>query len=218
MIFHYKPLPKWILHAVLLSSVTVVAIGCQPQSPIVNSSPTNSVEVSTPKPVSQSQAIYRSDRFNFQFSYSAKDFVVDTPSIPANEQNSTLANIEIWTQEDGQAIRSGKYEGGTEYPPNVRVTVFGNPQNLPLGKWVQQKNNFAAPGEFKNATIAGQNAIAFQSEGLYANKHIAFNSPDDSQIIVVTFSDVNNVGNDSIYQRAFQDVVNSFTFVNKKKA
>ncbi len=220
---HYKQLKKWILHPVLMGLVAVMTIACKPESSTVSSSPASPVltdevslsKSSTPKPVPQDQAIYRSDRFGFQFSYSLKDFVVnDAAATPASKDDSPLAAIDIWTQEHSQAIRSGTYEKGTEYPANVRVTVSSNPQRLPLQKWVQQNNQFAVTREFKDATVAGQKAIAFQSSGLYENEHFAFSSPNGSNIITVTFSKINYGDHDAIYQKAFKQVVNSFTFID----
>ena len=62
-------------------------------------------------------------------------------------------------------------------------------------------------------TVAGQRAIAFQSSGLYENEHVVFASPDGSQIVTVTFSKINYGDRDAIYQKAFEQVRNSFTFV-----
>ncbi|MBF2004015.1 MAG: hypothetical protein IGS49_00680 [Chlorogloeopsis fritschii C42_A2020_084] len=221
MVVNYRQLKKLVLHSVALGLVVAGAIACQPESPIVSSSPASAAsnrevsqsKPSTPKPVPQNKAIYKSDRFGFQFSYPSNIFVVDDKTKIPSSNNAPLAAIQIWTQEHAKKIGSGAYEGGTEYPANVSVTVANNPQKLPLQKWVKQSNQFGVTRAFKDTKIAGQNAIAFQSSGLYENEHVVFTSPNGSNIIVITFGKTGYGNNDAIYQKAFDQVVNSFTFL-----
>lgn len=212
-----KQLKKGILHPVLMSLVAVGTLACQST---INSSPTTqaiaketvAVEKSTPKVAAQKPGTYRSDRFGFRFSYSPKDFVIDGRiSTPRNNVDGPLIAIDIWTKQHAQKIREGAYEGGTEYPANVQVAVYNNPRKLPLQKWVQQSNQFTASRDFKPARIARQTGIKFQSSGLYEQENVVFNSPKDSRIILVSLSK-NGSNNDAIYRRAYQQVVNSFTF------
>lgn len=193
--------------------IVTTTIACQSQSlPKVTSSEN---PIPAANLVSQKQAIYRSDRYGFQFSYSPKDFVVDEKTNKPSSKDNLLATIDIWTHQHAKKIRSGAYEGGTEYPANVSVRVSRNPQKLPLQKWIQQSNQFGITRTFKNTKIAGQNAIAFQSSGLYENENIVFSSPKNSNIIVITFAKTNYGNNDAIYKKAFEQVVNSFAFVGK---
>jgi len=211
-----KQIKQWILQPILMSLVVVGTIACQST---VSSSSTSAKQVvsldkSTPKPVPQDQAIYRSDRFRFRFSYSLKDFVIDNKiSTPRNNVDSPLAAIDIWTKQHAQKIRTGAYEGGTEYPANVQVAVYNNPRKFSLQKWVKQSNQFSATRDFKSAKIAGQTGVKFQSSGLYENENVAFISPKDSRIIVVSLSKTGYGNNDAIYRRAYQQVVNSFAFL-----
>ncbi|MBD2449606.1 hypothetical protein H6G76_21030 [Nostoc sp. FACHB-152] len=215
-----KQLKKWILHPVLITLVTVGAIACQST---VSSSPTNqaiatevnSLEKSTSKPVAQNQGTYRSDRYHFRFSYSPKDFIIDNQiSTPRNNIDAPLAAIDIWTKQHAQKIRAGAYEGGTEYPANVQVAVYNNPRKLSLQKWIQQSNQFTVSRDFKPGRIAGQTGLKFQSSGLYEHENVAFISPKDSRIIVVSLAK-NGSNNDAIYRKVYQQVVNSFAFLNK---
>ncbi|WP_315790270.1 hypothetical protein [Fischerella sp. JS2] len=212
MIAHYQRLKKWVLHPVVLGLIITTTIACQSQSlPKVTSSET---PLPATKIVSQ-QAIYQSDRYGFQFSYSPKDFVVDEKTNKPSSKDNLLTTIDIWTQQHAKKIRSGAYEGGTEYPTNVSVRVYRNPQKLPLHKWVQQSNQFGITRDFKNTKIAGKNAIAFQSSGLYENENIVFPSPRSTDIIVIQFAKINYGNNDAIYKKVFEQVVNTFTFVGK---
>ncbi len=213
----YKQIKQWILQPILMSLVAAGTLACQST---VSSSPTNQaiakpvvlLDKSTPKPVAQ-QAIYRSDRFRFRFSYS-KDFVIDNQiSTPRNNVNTPLTAVDIWTKQHAQKIRAGAYEGGTEYPANVQVAVYNNPRKFSLQKWVKQSNEFTGSRDFKSAKIAGQTGVKFQSSGLYENENVAFISPKDSRIIVVSLSKTGYGNNDTIYRRAYQQVVNSFAFL-----
>jgi hypothetical protein len=208
-----KQLKKWILHPVLIS-LAAVGIACQStiSSPPISQAIAKEivVEKSTAKP-----GTYRSDRFHFRFSYDPKEFVIDNKiSTPTNNVDSPLVAVDIWTKQHAQKIRAGAYEGGTEYPANVQVAVYDNPRKLPLQKWVQQSNQFTGSQNFKPAKIAGQTGIKFQSSGLYEHENVVFISLKDSRIIVVSLSK-NGGNNDAIYRRAYQQVVNSFAFVNK---
>jgi hypothetical protein len=172
------------------------------------------LEKSTPKIVAQNQGIYRSDRFRFRFTY-PQDFVIDRNiTTPSNSVGSALATIDIWTKQHAQKIRTGAYEGGTEYPPNVNVRVYNNPKKLPLQNWVKQSNQFSQTRDFRTARIAGQTGIKFQSDGLYASENVVFVNPRDSRIIVIAFSKIGG-NHDVIYRRAYQQVINSFAFVNR---
>jgi hypothetical protein len=207
MIAQYQCLKKWVLNPVALGLIVTTTIACQSQSlPKVTSSEN---PIPAANLVSQKQAIYRSDR------YSPKDFVVDDKTNKPSSKDNLLTTIDIWTQQHAKKIRSGAYEGGTEYLANVSVRVYRNPQKLPLQKWVQQSNQFGITRDFKNTKIAGKNAIAFQSSGLYENENIIFSSPRSSNIIVIIFAKTNYGNNDAIYKKAFDQVVNTFTFVGK---
>ncbi|BBD59047.1 hypothetical protein NIES2109_18260 [Nostoc sp. HK-01] len=215
----YKQIQQLILPPILMSLIAVGTLACQSK---ISSSPSSqtiatsvvSLEKSTPKAVAQVPGIYRSDRFRFRFSYSTKDFVIDNKiSTPRNNVASPLASVDIWTKQHAQKIRAGAYNGGTEYPANVQVAVYNNPRKFSLQQWVKQSNEFTGSRDFKSAKIAGQTGVKFQSSGLYENENVAFISPKDSRIIVVSLSKTGYGNNDAIYRQAYQQVVNSFTFL-----
>ncbi|MDZ8080215.1 MAG: hypothetical protein RMX35_14240 [Nostoc sp. DcaGUA01] len=218
---NYNQFKKWILHPIMMGLLAVGTIVYKTETSFSLTNPAIAAEVvslekSTPKPARKEQAIYRSDRFHFQFSYSLPDFVVDNNiTTPNNNVNSPLTAVDIWTHKHAEKIRAGEYAGGTEYPANVRIAVYTNRGKLPLQKWVKQNNDFYAPREFKTAKIAAQTGFKFKSSGLYENEHVTFISPKDSRIIVITISKTGYGNNDAIYQRAYQQVVNSFTFLNR---
>lgn len=219
MVIKYN-VKKWILHPIMMGLLAVVTIACKTEMNFSLTNPATaevvSLEKSTPKPARKEHSIYKSDRFGFQFSYSLRDFVIDNKiTTPNNNVNSPLTAIDIWTRKHAEKIRAGEYEGGTEYPANVRVSVYNNRSKLPLQKWIQKNNEFSATREFKTAKIAGQTGLKFKSSGLYENEHIAFINPKDSRIIAITISKTGYGNNDAIYERAYQQVVNSFTLLNR---
>jgi len=217
----FKHLKKQIWQPMLMSLVALGTLACQstissPPTTQAIAQETLAVEQSSSKSVSQKQGAYRSDRFNFRFNYSPKDFVIDNKiSTPRNNVDAPLVAVDIWTKQHAQKIRAGAYEGGTEYPANVQVAVYNNPQKISLQKWIQQSNKFTGGRDFKAAKIAGQTGVKFQSSGLYEHENVAFISPKDSRIIVVSLSKTGYGNNDAIYRRAYQQVVNSFAFLNK---
>ncbi|MDL5056234.1 hypothetical protein [Geitlerinema calcuttense] len=199
-----------LVRFLLFSLVAASAIACQPEEPIANTPPVHSPGNS----ISDGRGIYQSDRFDFQFSYPSDEFTIDeTLTAPNNGAASSLATVDIWTKEHAQKIKSGAYEGGAEYPANVSITVSENPQNLSLRAWVEQSNQFSITRDFQDTTVAGQSAIAFQSSGLYENDHLVFANPDRSEIVTVTFSKIDYGNHDATYQKAFEQVKRSFTFV-----
>lgn len=206
---------KRIVNPILMG---LVVVGAMSHKPVVASSLTAReavrLEKSTPKTVAQNQGVYRSDRFRFRFTY-PQDFVIDRNiSTPSNGVGAPLAAIDIWTKQHAQKIRTGAYEGGTEYPANVSVRVFNNPQKLALQKWVQQSNQFSQTRDFRTARIAGGTGLKFQSDGLYASENVIFVNPRDSRLIVISLFKI-GTNNDAVYRRAYQQVINSFAFVNR---
>ncbi|WP_414755330.1 hypothetical protein [Anabaena sp. CCY 9910] len=208
----YKP----VLNAIIMGLVIVGAISDKPGlASSVTLEEGAKLEIPTPTVVSQSQGVYRSDRFLFRFTYSSKDFVIDNDiSTPSNGIDAPVEALDIWTKQHAQEIRAGAYEGGTEYPANVSIRVYDNPKKLPLQQWVKQSNQFTMSRDFKIARIAGKTGIKFQSSGLYESESVVFINPKDARIIVVSLSK-NSTNDDAVYRRAYQQIVNSFIFVNR---
>lgn len=203
----YQVPQKGILFFIALGVMAGTTIACQPQS-LTNqneaaSSPTVSVQPS-PK-----QGIYRNDRLGFQFRYPQKNFVIDASTKVPPIEPSLIAAIEVWTQQHYDKIKSGAYEGGTEYPANVQIAVYQNPQKLQLQQWIQQSNRFASPKDFTETTVAGRSGVAFQSTGLYEHEHVAIQA-DQAQIILITLSKIGYGNQDATYRTAFDQIVRSF--------
>ncbi|BAY23451.1 hypothetical protein NIES2100_32160 [Calothrix sp. NIES-2100] len=209
---NYQQLPKWILHPVFMGLVVTSAMACI--SVTKSAIGKEVVSLDAPKPIAPDQVGYRSS-LGFGFGYSLNSFVIEEKiSHPRNKLNYPLGTVDIWTNQHAQQILSGEYAGGTEYPANVRISVYRNIRKLPLQKWVQQSNQFVATREFKPAKIAGQNGIKFKSSGLYENEHVIFSHPKDSRIIVMTLSKTGSGNDDASYQTVYQQIVDSFSLIN----
>jgi hypothetical protein len=64
-------------------------------------------------------------------------------------------------------------------------------------------------GEYRTVTVAGQDAIAFESDGLYRNQEVVFPSSNGEDIIVISYAE----GSEG-YEQAFQEIVSTFEFTN----
>ncbi len=202
---------RLMLHRLAVGIVATVAIACQAESPTalptvaVSSAPI--VETAT---IPSGNATYQSDRFGFHFTYADDQFVAKAET-DLGPDVVALEAIQIWTTEHDQEINAGDYEGGTEYPANVSITVQPAPNGLTLQDCVQQSDWFSESRNIKETTVAGQAAIAFQSSGLYEADHVALATPDGAAIVLVTLNKINDdAGNP--YQTLFEQIVSSLTF------
>ncbi|HEY9728736.1 MAG TPA: hypothetical protein V6D50_19985 [Chroococcales cyanobacterium] len=169
------------------------------------SSPNSRVRRQTP----QGQNVYRSTRFGISFNYS-KAYVVDNSD--ENRQpkpGETLQGaIALWHNSDYQALKRHNFQG-SEPPPNISISVYSNPQRLPLS---QLKDTLSIGStNARTITVAGQNAIAYTSDGLYASDNVLLASPDGQRVIRLSRGYL-NASDPS--QQVFQQVVSSFRFNN----
>lgn len=201
---------RLMLHRLAVGVAATVAIACQAEPkplPTVAISPIPVVGTAT---LATGEAIYHNARFGFHFTYPADRFVaIEATDYPPDVE--AVGAIQIWTTQHDRAIKAGEYEGGTEYPANVSVTVQPNPNRLPLKDWVQQTDWLTGTRDITETTVAGQSAIAFQSSGLYEQENVALVSPDAAAIILITLNKTNN-NNDVPYQAVYQQIVASLAF------
>jgi hypothetical protein len=151
---------------------------------------------------------YTSDR-GFQFEYPA-GFVVEAKPPSGAAGDRALEWIDLWTQQDYDGINASVTP--TEFPPNVSVAVQQNPQRLALRDWVLQDSQFTSPDRFTSLTVAGQNAIAFQSTGLYDYENVALTLPTSSDVMVIQLDKDGLPERDAIYRPVFQQIISSLQF------
>jgi hypothetical protein len=198
--------------------MAVLAIACQ-------APPSSTVEATnnpaSPDAIAQSSdssaeteqsdsTVYESDRLGFSFKV-PDGFTVDNSleSAEIEGEFDFRGHIELWSNADYEDVQAGAYEGGTEYPPNVSITVYNNPEQLSPQDWVEGSNRFLRLGEYRTVTVAGQDAIAFESDGLYRNQEVVFPSSNGEDIIVISYAE----GSEG-YEQAFQEIVSTFEFTN----
>lgn len=185
--------------------LAILAMSCTTQtnlSPQADNSssqtPTSTVDQAT------SQTAYTNEKFGFSFSY-PEGYVVDASSenqLPSSDE-SLQSVIEIWKQADYEAIQSANFEGG-EYPPNINIRVYNNVEQLPLEDWKEELSH----DDDRALTVAGQDAIAYTSTGLYESDNVVLSSPD-GQVIRLS---VGYIDASDPMRQVFQEVVSSFTF------
>lgn len=203
-----------ILNRISLSLLAGIAIACQTQSPSITS-PTPTAEVSqpsasSPQPTTQSsQTAYTNEQFGFSFAYPAGYVIDDSYENPSSRNDGLQKMIEVWSAADYQAIQAHQFQG-SEYPPNVNVTVYSNPQKQSLEEWVKSSDRFVATGDVSRQTLAGQDAIAFSSSGLYDNENIVLSTPDSAGIIVINLAK----GGEE-YPQVFEQIKSTFRFTAK---
>jgi hypothetical protein len=208
-----------------LGLLALLAIGCSTTTPAISSQQVNKAETSAPTLIAQStsspnsairkqrsqrQNIYRSAKFGFRFQY-PNGYVVDNSNEnPQPKPGETLQGmIEIWKSADYQAIQARKFEGGTELPPNISITVHSNTNQRPLSYWKDTLSIGSSPA--RAITVAGQEAIAYTSTGLYEFDNVLLLSRDGRRVIRLSRGYLN--ASDPSRQ-AFQQLVSSFRFNN----
>ncbi len=141
---------------------------------------------------------YTSNRFGFRLVWPSGYTIV--PAERLSSQPTPLEVVEIWNQAD--YLNPTEL---TEKPPIISISVYDNPQRLPLAKWKGELSR----NDDRPIAVAGQRAIAYTSTGLYESDNVLFSSPDGRQVFRVQVGYLNK--SDRIRQ-TFQEVVNSFTF------
>ncbi len=197
-----------------LGLLITAAVSCQVQSP-PGSPPMGTrtpTEQSSPVAAAPDSGVYRSDRFGFQFAYPADQFVAKgetefPPEVLAREA------VQIWTLEHDRAIQAGEYEGGTEYPANVSVTVQPNPDRLSATDWIAQSDWFTDVRDIQEQTVAGQRAIAFRSSGLYDMEQVLVPTPNGKHWVLITLNQVGDGDSDARYRQVYDRAIASLTFM-----
>jgi hypothetical protein len=110
----------------------------------------------------------------------------------------------VWTQADYEAIQTNDFEG-TELSANVSLSVYRNRDRLSLQDWVESRSDyFVSPQNYKQQQVANQDAIAFQSTGLYEFDNIVLPSGNGQDMIVISLA--KGSGNEAAYQQAFERI------------
>ncbi|MBW4538698.1 MAG: hypothetical protein KME43_06065 [Myxacorys chilensis ATA2-1-KO14] len=158
---------------------------------------------------STTQKSYTNKQFGFRFSYPTQLALDKTREKKQPRAGETLrSSLSLWPQKVYDSIQAGKYEGGTEYPPSIDVSVHNNPKKLSLVNWA--KGHQPGIQNVRSLKVDGQAGIAYTADGLYASDNVAFYSPN-RQIILLSVGYLNP--KEQPLRSAFRDIVASFQFV-----
>ncbi len=201
--------------AIALSLLTVFTLACSPQtpsgSPTRNGSAVTEPGSASPTPVPM-QNIYTNAQFGFYFEY-PNGYTLDTRNEmqPSTEPDTLQSSVYLWTTEDYELIRSGALEGqGTEYPPNISISVHDNSDSRSLSDWIDPTGALVADKSVvTTASVAGQEAIAYPSSGLYELDNFLLLTPDGRHLIHLR---VEYFDREAPSREAFEQVVASFRF------
>ena len=90
-----------------------------------------------------------------------------------------VKRLVIMQQADYQSVLGGEREGG-EGPASIVVQIYQNSSNLTPREWIERypgASNFPLiTGKINEDDIAGQNAITYEADGLYASRNAVFAS------------------------------------------
>lgn len=171
----------------------------------------NVVSASSTEPATQtnssltnSKNIYKNESLGIRFEYPEGFVVDDTHKQSDTESEMRRGTVEVWTQADYEAMQTNDFEG-TELPANVNLSVYRNRDRLSLQDWVESRSDyFVSPQNYKQQQVANQDAIAFQSTGLYEFETIVLPSRDGQDIIVLRLA--KGSGNEAVYRQAFERI------------
>jgi hypothetical protein len=132
-------------------------------------------------------------------------FVVDDTNKQSDAESQVWrGSVEVWTQADYEAIQTNDFEG-TELPANVNLWVYRNRDRLSLQDWVESRSeSFVSPQNYTPQQVANQDAIAFQSTGLYEFETIVLPNRDGQDMIVISLA--KGSGNEAAYRQAFERI------------
>ncbi|MDJ0675195.1 MAG: hypothetical protein QNJ36_07435 [Calothrix sp. MO_167.B42] len=114
--------------------------------------------------------------------------------------------IKVWLNKDYQAIKgkSQNTESPSHLPSHLSISVEPNPQKLPPEEWVKTNDSFLDPEQFSNKAIAGKQALAFRSSGLFEFEYLIIPNDDGNQMVVISIAE-----GDKQYQKVLNKVTSS---------
>ncbi|MUL37048.1 hypothetical protein [Gloeocapsopsis dulcis] len=145
-------------------------------------------------------ASYINQQFGFRFDQPSS-YIIANPTELSNETNNPLQVLQIWKPKD-YSQRINLFES----PPIISITIYNNPRHLPLESWKDQLSH----NDVRPVIVAGQQAIAYTSTGLYESDNVLFSSADGRYVFHLKgeYIDASN----SVRQ-TFQNILSSFSFI-----
>ncbi|MBW4654256.1 MAG: hypothetical protein KME20_14655 [Kaiparowitsia implicata GSE-PSE-MK54-09C] len=183
------------------------AIACQPQAPRVTAS--SQLEVDSTAEVTPTVSTFTHREFDFTFTYPYSYIAEPIDLGTENHDPDLKASIDLWSDRNYAAIRANVYEG-SEYPANVTVSVYEKAETIGLEEWIRQDFRFLAVMDVTSLQVAGQDAIRFDSTGLYEYDNIAVPSPDGKSVVIINLARL--MEDNEAYKPAFETILSTFEF------
>jgi hypothetical protein len=147
----------------------------------------------TPSPT-QAENTYTNAQFGFTFNYP------DGYVITSQEANPTGGYVTILRQEDV----------GTPEPLLIYINVRENPEQLPLGTFLDQEIKPLIQAQYPNTTVAGQPALDFESTGLYEMRNLLFSTPDGRYLVHLNATYLGSPSEDDPLWQVAKGIAESF--------
>jgi len=153
---------------------------------------------------------YASAELGVTFRYPGRYFHVDTHERAASGHQA-VALIED-TPENRDVV-AGRVRTAREGPPSITLGVFaGGPEPVDLAGWIRGNKDshyaLALDAAPRPATVAGQPALTYRWDGLYAGESVAVARAGRIYLWSVTYLDAA----DAIL-RDFRDIIGTFSFM-----
>lgn len=119
------------------------------------------------------QSTYTSEAYGFSFDYRAgEDGYTLLEVVPSSQDDADLKHIVVLMQKaDYDALQAVPQDTLREGPPTINVAVYDNPQNVPVGEWIDAHpsavNRDLVLGAITEDTIASEPALRMKTDGLY---------------------------------------------------
>lgn len=148
----------------LISLVIVLVVGV-----VLYMYGSSSREAGTPK---QSLVPYSSVEYKVAFEHPSGLYLKEIPNVGTAEQPQLAVAMVEDTQVNRDILDGKSIEGG-EGPTAITVEAYQNPTGLSAEKWAEQNTNWTVSSKnLQPASVANQDGISFNWDGLYQGKTI----------------------------------------------
>ena len=141
--------------------------------------------------MSTGRAVYMLENPAIQFAYDPNFFVLESfETAQSAPETPSVNSIYLWSRKDYLSLKNAGDELG-DFLSSLRLSVYENPEGLPLEDWITTQASSIFVSEIKNVrkaevTVANQEAWTFSYRSLFEYDNIAFKDAD-GRVIVLRF-------------------------------
>lgn len=161
-----------------------------------------------------SWAIYSLADPALQFIYSPDQYVVElsSPSARRDREGAAISAIALWSKRDYLALKNAGNEIG-DFPTRLTVSVYGNPEGIPLEDWISGLSDAVLPGNggtLERSPIAGGEGIIFTREqAAISYQNIALKDTTGDRVIMISVGGFRGSNQSDEYASAFDKLTSS---------